>query len=217
MAENEKRRRSEVKSELRAQRKADKKGYVATTKFLIASPTKVRPVAHVVSRRNCTEALAILDNMPQKGASLIKNTLKSAIANAFDLGMACPECGWNGWVTQRGWKVRSDALKATQEEDAGVLKEVKLVHPDFHAADLRDLLRSLGVPEEELALPPLEHKVNRTELPDGTVILDDPDGGSVVISTDRRITFRNWDGPRGLIEKEIDRLTDCGKQSSDGE
>ncbi|MBQ5538272.1 MULTISPECIES: 50S ribosomal protein L22 [Treponema] len=62
---------------------AEVKGYVATTKFLIASPTKVRPVAHVVSRRNCTEALAILDNMPQKGASLIKNTLKSAIANAL--------------------------------------------------------------------------------------------------------------------------------------
>lgn len=60
-----------------------KKGYIATTKFLIASPTKVRPVAHVVSRKNCTSALAVLDNMPQKGAVLIKNTLKSAIANAL--------------------------------------------------------------------------------------------------------------------------------------
>jgi large subunit ribosomal protein L22 len=62
---------------------AEKNGYVATTKFLIASPTKVRPVAHVINRKNCTAALAILDNMPQKGASLIKNTLKSAIANAL--------------------------------------------------------------------------------------------------------------------------------------
>ncbi len=60
-----------------------KKGYVATTKFLIASPTKVRPVAHVVSKKSCTKAMAILDNMPQKGAVLIKNTLKSAIANAL--------------------------------------------------------------------------------------------------------------------------------------
>lgn len=62
---------------------AENKSYVATTKFLIASPTKVRPVAHVISRKNCTAALAILDNMPQKGAVLIKNTLKSAIANAL--------------------------------------------------------------------------------------------------------------------------------------
>ena len=49
---------------------AEKKGYVATTKFLIASPTKVRPVAN--------------DVMPQKGARLISGTLKSAVANALN-------------------------------------------------------------------------------------------------------------------------------------
>lgn len=83
MAENEKRRRSEVKAELRAARKAEKKGYVAITKFLVASPTKVRPVAHVINRKPCSEAMAILENMPQKGARLIKGTLKSAVANAL--------------------------------------------------------------------------------------------------------------------------------------
>ncbi|MBR1536878.1 MAG: 50S ribosomal protein L22 [Treponema sp.] len=62
---------------------AEKKGYVATTKFLIASPTKVRPVARVIYKKSCSEALAILDNMPQKGARLIKGTLKSAVANAL--------------------------------------------------------------------------------------------------------------------------------------
>ncbi len=61
-----------------------KTGYVATTKFLIASPTKVRPVANVIKRKPCTEALAILDVMPQKGAALIKGTLKSAVANALN-------------------------------------------------------------------------------------------------------------------------------------
>ena len=61
----------------------EKKGYVATTKFLIASPTKVRPVARVIYKKSCSEALAILDNMPQKGARLIKGTLKSAVANAL--------------------------------------------------------------------------------------------------------------------------------------
>jgi len=62
---------------------AEKKGYVATTKFLIASPTKVRPVARVIYKKSCSEAMAILDNMPQKGAKLIKGTLKSAVANAL--------------------------------------------------------------------------------------------------------------------------------------
>ena len=60
---------------------AETKGYVATTKFLIASPTKVRPVANVVKTKACSEALAILEVMPQKGAALIRGTLKSAVAN----------------------------------------------------------------------------------------------------------------------------------------
>ena len=63
---------------------AEKKGYVATTKFLIASPTKVRPVANVVKTKCCSEAMAILDVMPQKGARLISGTLKSAVANALN-------------------------------------------------------------------------------------------------------------------------------------
>ena len=62
---------------------AEKSRYIATTKFLIASPTKVRPVANVVKRKTCSEAMAILENMPQKGAGLIRGTMKSAISNAL--------------------------------------------------------------------------------------------------------------------------------------
>ena len=60
-----------------------KPGYVAISKFLIASPTKVRPVANVIKRKSCTEAAAILEVMPQKGAKLISKTLKSAVSNAL--------------------------------------------------------------------------------------------------------------------------------------
>lgn len=62
----------------------EKKGYRAITKYLIASPTKVRPVARVVNQKPCSEAVAILENMPQKGARLINKTLKSAMANALN-------------------------------------------------------------------------------------------------------------------------------------
>ena len=62
---------------------AEKRKYVATTKFLIASPTKVRPVANVIKRKTCSEAMAILENMPQKGARVICGTLKSAVSNAL--------------------------------------------------------------------------------------------------------------------------------------
>jgi large subunit ribosomal protein L22 len=63
---------------------AEKKGYSATSKYLMASPFKVRPVADVVRKRTYPEAMAILDNMPQKGADLIKKVVKSAAANALD-------------------------------------------------------------------------------------------------------------------------------------
>ncbi len=62
---------------------ADKKDYVAVTKFLFASPTKVRPVANVIKLKTCSEAMAILENMPQKGAKLLSGTIKSAVANAL--------------------------------------------------------------------------------------------------------------------------------------
>ncbi|MGF7108562.1 50S ribosomal protein L22 [Treponema pedis] len=62
----------------------EKTGYRATTKFLIASPTKVRPVAKVVKHKPYPEAMAILENMPQKGATLISKTMKSAASNALN-------------------------------------------------------------------------------------------------------------------------------------
>ena len=70
---------------------AEKKGYVATTKFLIASPTKVRPVANVIKRKSYSEAMAILANMPQKGADLLSATLKSAASNALNLNSKLDE------------------------------------------------------------------------------------------------------------------------------
>ena len=76
-------RRAAQKAENRAKKAAEKTGYVATTKFLIASPTKVRPVANVIKNKSYSEAMAILANMPQKGAKLISSTLKSAASNAL--------------------------------------------------------------------------------------------------------------------------------------
>ncbi len=59
-------------------------GYRATAKWLMASPTKVRPVADLVRKRPYAEAIAILDNLPNKGARLVKKVVASAAANALD-------------------------------------------------------------------------------------------------------------------------------------
>ena len=61
-----------------------KTGYRAIAKWLIASPSKVRPVADLVRKKPYSEAIAILDNMPNKGARLIRKVVVSAAANALD-------------------------------------------------------------------------------------------------------------------------------------
>ncbi len=59
-------------------------GYRATSKWLIASPFKVRPVADLVRAKPYTEAMAILENIPHKGARLIRKVISSAAANALN-------------------------------------------------------------------------------------------------------------------------------------
>jgi len=63
--------------------KDTKSGYKAISKFLIGSPSKIRPVADLVRRRPYSEAVSILENMPHKGARLIRKTVKSAASNAL--------------------------------------------------------------------------------------------------------------------------------------
>ena len=60
-----------------------KSGYRAVSKFLLTSPFKIRPVADIVRRRPYPEAISLLENMPQKGARLIRKTVKSAASNAL--------------------------------------------------------------------------------------------------------------------------------------
>ena len=63
---------------------AEKSGYRAVSKFLIASPFKVRPVANLIRRKPYTEAMAMLENLPHKGARLLRKTVKSAAFNALN-------------------------------------------------------------------------------------------------------------------------------------
>jgi large subunit ribosomal protein L22 len=59
-------------------------GYRAVTRYLIVSPYKIRPVADLVRRKPYTEAVSILENMPHKGARLIRKTVVSAASNALN-------------------------------------------------------------------------------------------------------------------------------------
>ena len=66
-------------------------GYRAKTKFIIASPYKIRPVAALIRRKLYPEAMALLENMPHRGARLIRKTLKSAASNALSLNKQLDE------------------------------------------------------------------------------------------------------------------------------
>ena len=59
------------------------RGYRAVTRFLLVSPYKIRPVADLVRRKPYTEAVSLLENMPHKGAKLIRKTVVSAASNAL--------------------------------------------------------------------------------------------------------------------------------------
>jgi large subunit ribosomal protein L22 len=59
-------------------------GYRAISKFLLASPFKVRPVADLIRRKPYPEAMATLENLPHKGARLLRKTVKSAASNALN-------------------------------------------------------------------------------------------------------------------------------------
>ena len=59
-------------------------GYRALTRYLIVSPYKIRPVADLIRRKPYPEAISILENMPHKGARIIKKTVVSAAANALN-------------------------------------------------------------------------------------------------------------------------------------
>jgi len=61
-----------------------KEGYRAVTRFLLVSPFKIRPVADLVRRKPYTEAVSLLENMPHKGARIIRKTVVSAASNALN-------------------------------------------------------------------------------------------------------------------------------------
>jgi large subunit ribosomal protein L22 len=64
--------------------KAERSGYRAISKFILASPFKVRPVANLIRRKPYPEAMATLESLPHKGARLLRKTVKSAASNAVN-------------------------------------------------------------------------------------------------------------------------------------
>jgi large subunit ribosomal protein L22 len=63
---------------------AEKTGYRAYGRYLMISPFKVRRIAVHLRRKPYPDAIAILEHLPHKGASLLKKVIQSAAANALN-------------------------------------------------------------------------------------------------------------------------------------
>jgi large subunit ribosomal protein L22 len=72
-----------------AEKKKD--GYRAVTKYLIASPFKIRPVAELIRRKPYPEVISLLENMPHRGARILRKTVKSAASNALNVNKQLDE------------------------------------------------------------------------------------------------------------------------------
>jgi large subunit ribosomal protein L22 len=66
-------------------------GYRAVTKYLIASPFKIRPVAELIRRKPYPEVISLLENMPHRGARILRKTVKSAASNALNVNKQLDE------------------------------------------------------------------------------------------------------------------------------
>jgi len=60
--------------------------YKAIHRYADMSPRKIRPVAALIRGRSADEALELLRYLPNKGARLLEQVLKSALGNAEDRG-----------------------------------------------------------------------------------------------------------------------------------
>ena len=61
--------------------------YTATHRFARISVRKLRPILDLIRGRYADDALNILKYMPHRGARMIEQVLKSAMANAEDRGV----------------------------------------------------------------------------------------------------------------------------------
>ena len=66
-------------------------GYVAKARHIMIAPTKLRRIADNIRRKPYTEAVAILETLPHKGATYLRKVIQSAAANALAANDAIDE------------------------------------------------------------------------------------------------------------------------------
>ncbi len=89
--------------------------WLATHRFARISPQKVRLLADLIRGRDAQEALELLRFAPQRGARMIEKVLRSAVANADELG----QVDVADLVVSRTWIDEAPRMKRFQPKDRG--------------------------------------------------------------------------------------------------
>ena len=109
----------------------------------------------------------------------------SPLSGRLDLECFCPSCGRTRIVTVSGWKVRNEVLRAAQAEDRPRHEELLRADPAFSAAPIEELLRFLGIPEEEFFVKRKRTSPERIRVGEGTEIDSYPGRGIVIVKNGR--------------------------------
>ena len=97
----------------------------------------------------------------------------SPLSGRFDISHSCPCCGKEIHTSESGWRIRSIVLRETQAKDLKYGRWIQLRHQNYQPATIQDLLRYLGVSEEDLVLPPEEKNITRSKLDETKVLVSD--------------------------------------------
>jgi large subunit ribosomal protein L22 len=121
----------------------------AQVKWVRIAPRKLGRVTELVRGKPAVEALALLRFMPQKGARILENVLKSAVANArnnyklTEQNLVITEAYVNKGITMRRWQAKARGR----------------IHPlQKRTSHLTVWLSSPSAPETESAKPAPEKK-----------------------------------------------------------
>jgi large subunit ribosomal protein L22 len=84
----------------------EKQTFIATQKFLVVSPRKLRPIAKSAAKLNPLEAARRLEYLPNKGGDLILKVVKTAIANAAQKGIDAKTLSFESIQISEGPRLR---------------------------------------------------------------------------------------------------------------
>ncbi|MBO8478190.1 MAG: hypothetical protein IAB80_04825 [Bacteroidetes bacterium] len=106
----------------------------------------------------------------------------SPLSGRVDLEYEC-KCGKKGYEMVTGWRLRATTLRDQLASDKLRHCKYELQHQKGGPATVQDLLKYIGLTDDEIVIPKEEHRIARIKLGKGRWVEFDSAGGYVVVDT----------------------------------